>query len=1194
MASKGQIESWTEEAICPICLDFFTDPVILDCGHNFCRSCITRCWEREERNSCPECREEIADRTLRVNRALANLSEKARKLNLNPKEKESKLHCKKHEEELKLFCETDKTLICLICRDGREHKSHNFMPVNEAVEIYKDRVKSFLDSLTKKKSDFEEMEQQQKEKISGVREQSQSVQSQITSHFAEMHRIITEKEQRALRDLREEEKWILNLMEKNLREIQENLNSIQEEISKLQKQMDQQENITFLMEEAHRKRRFSNEEQTLSVTDGALLVEKFCHPYLFDIALGEAFDGIKRVFTHTILIWIQLLLLISVSTAISRLSNLEERSWLETSTVHLPEHMLLDLLRSSRILCVLIRKNPLSTSRKNLRNMLIVHHCSLSKPQKRVLSATRLCLSLPAIPGDSLILCFSPPVSVTLDVETVHRWLEVSEDRKSVRCTGNLNFADTRKRFTYWTCALGSEGFTMGRHYWEVEVTGNRLWSLGVAAESVERKRPVTQRPGNGFWIIGRIDDEIWIHTSPLSCFLANPIPERVGVYLSYESGTVSFYNSETKSHLHTFTGNKFTEKLYPFFGPSHVNQWLRICSRSTPAQRRVRAASRQRPTDAAPSRLPMRCDCPAAPGPYSTAVRGRSTGEQVPPVRFHQSFCGTAAPLVADPCCGNEHDSCSLKRNIHSRDCSAPSGQSRYHKVQQLPESERILNQEVPRVNMASKAQVESLTEEVICPICLDFFTDPVILECGHNFCRSCITRYWERKERNSCPECREEIADRTLRVNRALANLSEKARKLNLNPKEKESKLHCEKHEEELKLFCETDKTLICLICATAREHKSHNLMPVNEAVEIYKGRVKSSLDSLTKKKSDFEEMEQQQKEKISGVLEQSHSLQSQITSHFAELRRVLTEKEQRALRNLREEEERILNPMEKSLREIQGNLNSTQEEISKLQERMDRQENITFLMEEARRKRRISNEEQTLSVTDGALLVEKFYHPYLFDIALGEALDSIKRVSVTLDVETASPRLEVSEDRKSVRATGTRRDLPDTGKRFTVGFCVLGSEGFTSGRHYWEVEVTGNRCWSLGVAAESVERKGWVTLSPETGFWIFGRFGDVMKVHTSPRSRLPAGPIPRRVGVYLRYESGTVSFYNAETKSHLHTFTGNKFTEKLYPFFWTVYTNEWLRICSGSAPGLWMGRIRDRRQEKVSVNINVRRLK
>ncbi|XP_072094771.1 zinc-binding protein A33-like [Mobula birostris] len=491
-----------------------------------------------------------------------------------------------------------------------------------------------------------------------------------------------------------------------------------------------------------------------------------------------------------------------------------------------------------------------------------------------------------------------------------------------------------------------------------------------------------------------------------------------------------------------------------------------------------------------------------------------------------------------------------------------------------QLPESGSVLNQEVPGVNMASKAPAESLTEEVICPICLDFFTDPVTLQCGHNFCRSCITRCWEREERNSCPECREEIADRTLRVNRALANLAEKVRNLNLNPKGKESKLHCEEHEEELKLFCETDKSLICVICAVAEEHREHRFKPIKEAVKICMDQLKSSLDSLTKMKSDFQQKEQQQNEKISGVREQSHSLQSHVTSQFAELRQIITEKEQSLLRDLKEEEKRILNLMEKNLREIQEHIRSIQEEITGLKEQMDQKDSVIFLKEEARRNRRINDDVQELSVTDEAQPFEKFHHPYLLNTVLRETLDAVNRVPVTLDVETANPWLEVSEDRKSVRWTGTRRDLPDTRKRFTNWECVLGSEGFTSGRHYWEVEVTGNRFWCLGVAAESVERKTRVGLRPETGFWVIGRVGDVLHRDFDvfdDEPRLPAGPIPGRVGVYLSYQSGTVSFYNAETKSHLHTFTGNKFTGKLYPLFWPRNVNQWLTICSGSAPGL-----------------------
>ncbi|XP_059813898.1 E3 ubiquitin-protein ligase TRIM39-like [Hypanus sabinus] len=267
-----------------------------------------------------------------------------------------------------------------------------------------------------------------------------------------------------------------------------------------------------------------------------------------------------------------------------------------------------------------------------------------------------------------------------------------------------------------------------------------------------------------------------------------------------------------------------------------------------------------------------------------------------------------------------------------------------------------------------------------------------------------------------------------------------------------------------------------------------------------------------------------------------------------------------------------------MEKNLLALQENIRIIQEEITKLKEQMDQKDSVIFLKEEARRNRRINDDIQELSVTDETLPVEKFDHPHLLKTVLRETLDAINRVSVTLDVQTVHPGLEVSEDRKSLRWTRNRRNLPHTGKRFTFWKCVLGSEGFTSGRHHWEVEVTGIRDWCLGVAAESVERKRPVSLSPETGFWVIGRYCDVLHRDydvscglPSPKSHLAAGPIPGRVAVYLIYESGTVSFYNAETKSHLHTFTGNKFTGKLYPFFATWDENQWLRICSGSAPDL-----------------------
>nr|XP_014345210.1 PREDICTED: zinc-binding protein A33-like [Latimeria chalumnae] len=166
-----------------------------------------------------------------------------------------------------------------------------------------------------------------------------------------------------------------------------------------------------------------------------------------------------------------------------------------------------------------------------------------------------------------------------------------------------------------------------------------------------------------------------------------------------------------------------------------------------------------------------------------------------------------------------------------------------------------------------------------------------------------------------------------------------------------------------------------------------------------------------------------------------------------------------------------------------------------------------------------------------------------------------------SVSIDPKTAYPHLVVSEDRTSVQWNNKQKKVPKNPERFMCAPAALGSEGFTSGRHYWEVEVGDSSIWSLGVARESVERRTPVETSSVNGFYLlYKTLGYAVLCPTRKRLHLPVKP--RRIGVYLDYEGGQVSLYNAEDMSHIYTYT-DIFTEKMYPYFDTRYNLVPLKV-------------------------------
>eukprot|EP00061_Rhincodon_typus_P009753 g33496.t1 len=161
----------------------------------------------------------------------------------------------------------------------------------------------------------------------------------------------------------------------------------------------------------------------------------------------------------------------------------------------------------------------------------------------------------------------------------------------------------------------------------------------------------------------------------------------------------------------------------------------------------------------------------------------------------------------------------------------------------------------------------------------------------------------------------------------------------------------------------------------------------------------------------------------------------------------------------------------------------------------------------------------------------------------------------VSVTLDPDTANPWLILSDGGTSVRDSDTRQmGVYDNPERFQVSHCVLASGGFSSGQHYWEVEVGRKEAWELGLATESINRKAKVSGVPNTGHWSLSHQGrtEYRAVDWPPPPQpLEPGPELTIVGVLLLYNQGRVSFFDAERHLHLYTFTAN-LSEKVYPFF------------------------------------------
>lgn len=154
--------------------------------------------------------------------------------------------------------------------------------------------------------------------------------------------------------------------------------------------------------------------------------------------------------------------------------------------------------------------------------------------------------------------------------------------------------------------------------------------------------------------------------------------------------------------------------------------------------------------------------------------------------------------------------------------------------------------------------------------------------------------------------------------------------------------------------------------------------------------------------------------------------------------------------------------------------------------------------------------------------------------------------------MDPDTANPRVGLSAGNTQLYTVADNQDVPDLPGRFDVVLACLGHTGYSSGRQYWEVSIANRLCYHIGFASESAKRKGFLKFSPATGYWtiIRNRQGQFRALDRAP-AVIPVQAQPVTLGILLDYKTGQISFYDTGARSHLYSFTGQTFTDKLYPF-------------------------------------------